>query len=133
MRAILLTRRRLLLLTALTALILLFWAIFASVTSKPKNGSTNHARVDYAASLGYSIDTAVATAQTTVPDCIADPAFSAYRGCRVTAYRYPLTNREDADLDLFVYHGRVIATRLTDYHGEVYGENQTGSLFVQSD
>ena len=133
MKAIVLSHRRLLLLMALTVVILLFWILFASAGRTLKTGATNRARVDYAASLGYQIDTATAVIQTTVPDHITDPDFFAYRGCRVTAYRYPLTDREDADLDLFVYHGRVIATRLTDYHGEVYGKDQTGSVSVQSD
>ena len=94
----------------------------------PLNADTNARRLEYAASRGIDVEEeCVSVKETVIPDTFSDTYknyneiqksvgldLSAYKGCKVTVYKYKLKNKDNTYLTLIVYHGRVIGGDVAD-------------------
>ena len=119
---LLLSKRNLLIFIALLLIIFFIAGNIYSSKLSVLDGSTNAKRVNFIARLGYEIDeNSVKTKDVTIPTDFGDvyneynklqkkAGFDLYdyKGKTVKVFTYTLLYREDTELHLIVYEGRII-------------------------
>lgn len=123
-----LTRSRLLGLLLSLMLVLLLAGQTVSSAKTERDGATHQLRMTYLERLGYRVDGQHGESKTVrIPQKFsavyerynglqkqAGFDLSAYRGCTVTVYRYPLAEQPDRFLTLMVSDGTVIGGDVAD-------------------
>lgn len=119
---LLLSKRNLIIITALTVIIMFIWGAVCSASSARIDGSTNAKRMAFIAELGYSADDSAATVkEITIPSDFGEVYreynklqkkagydLSHYKGKKAQVYTYPILYENGKELHLIVVDGAII-------------------------